>query len=116
MPVMADDDPGREALLRREYHGQTARIAWSELAPHFAAGKVIHVADELDLVEVAVQLGLDNVARFEVWTASGAVAPLSDTLASELANENASLWAVVAPPWVLVQSGGEMPITDPSAE
>lgn len=113
MPAMADaDDPKHEALLRREYHGQTARIAWSELAPHFAAGKVIHVADELDLVEVAVQLGLDNVARFEAWTASGAVAPLSDTVAGQLALENASLWAVVAPPWVLVQSGGGTPGTD----
>lgn len=110
------EDPEREALLRREYHGQTARIAWPELAPHFAAGKVIHVSDELDLVEVAVQLGLDNVARFEVWTAKGAVAPLSDTLASELASESAVVWAVVAPPWVLVQNGSETPGTDPSIE
>lgn len=115
MPAMADD-PEREALLRREYHGQTARIAWSELAPHFAAGKVIHVADELDLVEVAVQLGLDNVALFEAWTASGAVAPLPDTVAGQLARENAHLWAVVAPPWVLVQNGGGTPVADLSSE
>lgn len=101
------EEAGREALLRREYHGQTARIAWTALAPHFAAGKVIHVADELDLVEVAVQLGLDNVARFEAWTASGAVAPLSDEAAAQLAQDDALVWAVVAPPWVLVQQGAE---------
>lgn len=112
MPAMAEE-AGREALLRREYHGQTARIAWSELAPHFAAGKVIHVSDELDLVEVAVQLGLDNLACFEAWTGSGAVALLSDTVAAQLARGNAGLWAVVAPPWVLVQNA---PNTAPSNE
>ncbi|MEQ8516567.1 MAG: DUF2288 domain-containing protein [Chromatocurvus sp.] len=110
------DEAGREALLRREYHGQTARIAWAELAPHFAAGKVINVANELDLVEVAVQLGLDNVARFQAWTGSGAVAPLSDDLAARLARDNALVWAVVAPPWVLIQDGGEMPADDPASE
>ncbi|MFN2328271.1 MAG: DUF2288 family protein [Chromatocurvus sp.] len=110
------DEAEREALMRREYHGQTARIAWSELAPHFAAGKVIHVADNLDLVEVAVQLGLDNVPCFEAWTRSGAVAPLSDSVAAELARDSASLWAVVAPPWVLVQSIDKEPSNDPVSE
>lgn len=110
------DDAEREALLRREYLGQTARIAWSELAPHFAAGKVIHVADDLDLVEVAVQLGLDNVPCFEAWTGSGAIAPLSDRVATELARDDGCLWAVVAPPWVLVQSGGKGAANGPVSE
>lgn len=98
------DDAEREAMLRREYHLQTAHITWPELAPHFAAGKVVYVAAELDLVEVAVQLGLDNLARFQAWTDAGAVAPLSDSLAITLANDDGHLWAVVAAPWVLVQT------------
>lgn len=93
----------REALLRREYHGQTARVAWADLAPHFAAGRLIMVADALDLVEVAVQLGLDNLALFETWTAGGDVAPMPDSLATQLAADDGMLWAVVAAPWVLVQ-------------
>ena len=101
------EDAGWELQLRREYHAQTARIAWTELASHFAAGSVIQVADHLDLVDVAVQLGLDNVDRFHAWTGEGAVAPLPDAVAGELARNNASVWAVVAPPWVLVQTGRE---------
>ena len=95
----------RETRLRLEYHGQTARIAWAELEPHFAAGKVIHVSQELDLVEVAVQLGLDNVTRFEAWTSNGLIAPLSDGSAHDLSEAGAVVWAVVAPPWVLIQDG-----------
>lgn len=110
MPAMADEaGVERETLLRREYHGQTARIAWAELAPHFAAGKVIHVAEELDLVEVAVQLGLDNVARFEAWFSNGSIAPLSDDSAHYFSRQDAEVWAVVAPPWVLVQGDGKAP-------
>ena len=108
MRAMAEDAE-HEALLRREYHAQTARIAWAELAPHFAAGSLIQVADHLDLVEVAVQLALDNVDSFQAWTGEGAVAPLTDAVAGELARNNASVWAVVAPPWVLVQTGPESP-------
>lgn len=103
------EDAEHAALLRREYHAQTARIVWTELAPHFAAGSVVQVADHLDLVEVAVQLALDNVDRFHAWTGEGAVAPLTDAVAGELARDNASVWAVVAPPWVLVQTGREPP-------
>jgi hypothetical protein len=100
---MADPQASREALLRQEYHGQTARLPWAELERYFAAGRVIEVAPALDLVEVAVQLGLDNVARFEAWTCAAEVQPLSDSAAAALAAENAEVWAVVAAPWVLVQ-------------
>jgi len=110
------DDVGRETLLRREYHAQTARIAWAELAPHFAAGSVVQVADDLDLVEVAVQLGLDNIDRFRAWTEAGAIAPLPDAVAAELAREDASVWAVVAPPWVLVQTARHNPGRDSLSE
>ena len=35
---------------------------------------MVNVAGDRDLVEVAVQLGLDNTARFERWIADGTVA------------------------------------------
>ncbi len=93
----------REALLRREFNGQTARIPWRELQAYYAHGSVIRVAPALDLVEVAVQLGLDNARQFETWTRRGDVAPVSDTEALAWIESDALLWAVVAPPWVLVQ-------------
>ena len=98
------DSQDREALLRREYHGQTARIHWHDLQTYYAAGSVISVHSDLNLVEVAVQLGLDNTGQFQQWIDAGAVAPVADDQALAWYEENAELWAVVAPPWVLVQS------------
>jgi hypothetical protein len=94
---------GRAAELRAAYLGQTARIPWRDLAVHFAGGRMIRVALALDLVEVAVQLGLDNVARFRAWTEAGTVRPATDDDARDWEAREATLWAVVAAPWVLVQ-------------
>lgn len=100
---MADTDSGRAELLRGEFHAQTARIRWHELQTYYAHGSVIWVSDELDMVEVAVQLALDNSSQFEQWIASALVAPVSDAQGLAWYQGDASLWAVVAPPWVLVQ-------------
>ena len=100
---MAEEADDREALLRREFHSQTARIHWRELQTYYAHGSVIAVAPELDLVEVAVQLGLDNTARFQQWIDGDEVTSVSDTQALALYYDDALLWAVVAAPWVLVQ-------------
>ena len=101
---MVEAGESREELLRREYHNQTARIPWRDLQIHYAHGSVVMVGAGLDLVEVAVQLGLDNTAQFEQWIARGAVAPVSDEQALAWYESGEELWAVVAAPWVLVQS------------
>jgi hypothetical protein len=69
-----------EELLEQEYQlertriiGETAQIPWLELQRFFAAGKVIWIATELDLVDVA-------------WV-----------------GDDELLWSVVVKPWVLVQ-------------
>lgn len=99
---MADSADQRE-LLRREFLAQTARICWHDLQTYYAHGSVVRVGAGLDLVEVAVQLGLDNTDNFEAWIRSGEVAPVSDEQALAWYEANQELWAVVAPPWVLVQ-------------
>ena len=100
---MADQPEDRETLLRREYHGQTARIPWHDLQRHYARGAVVQVSAGLDLVEVAVQLGLDNTASFQAWIDAGDVAGVSEEQALAWYESNQELWAVVAAPWVLVQ-------------
>ncbi len=100
---MAESTAERENLLRQEYLRQTARIPWHELQTYYAHGSVIAVAPSLDLVEVAVQLGMDNTTSFKRWMASGEVAAVSDAQALAWYDNNATLWAVVAAPWVLVQ-------------
>jgi hypothetical protein len=103
---MADTGESREDLLRREYLGQTARIPWRELQTHYARGSVITVSPDLDLVEVAVQLGLDNTGQFQQWIDGGQIAPASDDQAKRWYGGDRALWAVVAAPWVLVQERG----------
>jgi len=100
-PATATAD--REALLRSEYHKQTARINWHDLQTWYARGSVISVDSSMNLVEVAVQLGMDNTARFEQWIGEAKVAPVSEEQALAWFETNRELWAVVAAPWVLVQ-------------
>ena len=97
------EEPGREALLRREFMAQTARIRWHELQTYYAHGSVVAVDSGLDLVEVAVQLGMDNTDRFRAWIDAGQVVPVSDSQALAWYEADEILWAVVAAPWVLVQ-------------
>ncbi|MEH6637355.1 MAG: DUF2288 family protein [Halioglobus sp.] len=101
---MAEASTAREELLRQEYHGQTARICWHDLQTYYAQGRVVSVAVGLSLVEVAVQLGMDNTAIFQDWIATDKVAVVDDQQALAWHESNEELWAVVAAPWVLVQS------------
>lgn len=94
---------GRMDRLRTEFHSQTARISWEDLQPQFARGLVVEIATDLNLVEVAMQLTLDNKQQFELWMKEGKVDRISDGRAQELLDSDTPLWAVVAPPWVLVQ-------------
>ena len=99
----------REDLLREEFHKQTARIHWHDLQTYYAAGSVVSVGESLDLVAVAVQLGMDNAGQFQQWIADGAISPVSEAVALSWYESNQALWAVVAPPWVLVQIQGSAP-------
>ena len=108
------EEPGREALLRREFMGQTARIRWHELQTYYAHGSVVSVDAGLDLVEVAVQLGMDNAARVRAWIDAGQVAPVSDSQALAWYEADETVWAVVAAPWVLVQWRPPATATSPS--
>jgi len=90
-------------LKRAKINGETARIPWLELQRYFAAGKVMQVAQDLDLVDVAYALQQDDVAQFESWTANAQVAPVSDDQARSWVADETAVWAVVVKPWVLVQ-------------
>lgn len=101
---MTDTDADKlEAMLRDEIHSETSKIAWSELQRFFAAGKAIYVAVDLDLVEVAVQVSTDNSELIRQWMDTGKIAPVSDDQARCWIDTDATVWAVVVKPWVLIQ-------------
>jgi hypothetical protein len=101
--VDSKSDPLYLNHLRLEFHSQTAKISWLDLQTPFSRGLVIEVVGVLDLVEVAMQLTLDNTKQFQAWLDNGSVIHVADQQAQELLECNATLWAVVVPPWVLVQ-------------
>ncbi len=84
-------------------NAQTGKLGWSELQRHFARGVVLVVAPDLDLVDVAAHLVEDDRPRLERWLESGAVTRADLQQARRWEQQNTTLWAVVAAPWVLVQ-------------
>ena len=92
----------------REFHrakinSETARIPWRELQRFFAAGKVMHLDRGIDLVEAAYAMQQDDIDRVTAWAESGQLAPVTDAEARDWVERDATLWAVVVKPWVLVQ-------------
>lgn len=98
----SDDEIERTKLL-----AETAKIPWLELQRFFAAGSVLSVASELDLVDVACAMTADNKAVVAPWVQAGQVGAVSDSQAMEWLETDALVWAVVLSPWVLVQPVAE---------
>ncbi|MBS3963176.1 MAG: DUF2288 domain-containing protein [Methylomonas sp.] len=82
---------------------ETARIPWRELQRFFAAGLVISVERQLDLVDVACEFSNDNKAVVEQWLQQGRIGHVPDTQAADWFEQDAEVWAVVVKPWILVQ-------------
>lgn len=114
---MAPRDEQTE-LERIQLIQETARIDWLELQRFFAQGKVIHVQNGLDLIEIALSMARDDAQTIATDMAHGAIAPVSDAQAKHWFETQASLWAVVVKPWILVQeercTSGSMPTPVPA--
>jgi len=93
----------QDDILRARLNRETSRIAWKELLRFFAAGTVIAVSEELDLVEVAIQISNDNKALIKQWMLEKRVNKVSDAQAKGWLETDTALWAVVVRPWILVQ-------------
>lgn len=92
-----------DALLRDKINLETAQIAWRDLQQHFAAGNVLQVGGELDLVDVAFQMSKDNRDQVTLWMANGQLMQVPDAQALAWYEAEAQVWAVVVRPFVLVQ-------------
>ncbi|MDH5611222.1 MAG: DUF2288 domain-containing protein [Gammaproteobacteria bacterium] len=95
---MTDIDHVKQQLV-----GETSKIAWHELQYFFASGMAVYVSAELDLIEVATCFINDNKAMVEKWMQEQLLMLVPDQQAKEWYNNDATVWAVVVKPWVLVQ-------------
>ena len=101
--------PQDRELKRVKIISETAKIPWQDLQRFFAGGKVMLVDPGLDLVDVAYALQEDDIERVKIWIEAQQVTPVSDDQAKDWISSNATLWAVVVKPWVLVQTQAPNP-------
>ena len=90
-------------LQRARINSETAKIPWRELQRFFAAGKVMRLANGVDLVDAAYAMQQDDIEQVSAWTEAGQLGPVADEQARNWFDGDVSLWAVVVKPWVLVQ-------------
>ncbi|NRR31158.1 DUF2288 domain-containing protein [Oxalobacteraceae bacterium] len=95
--------PENDTDLRLKINRETARLPWTELIKHFAAGNVVWIADTLDLVDVAVRISHDDKASITAWMESNQLAKVSDLQAQQWLEQDVQLWAAVVNPFILVQ-------------
>ncbi|NOQ90435.1 MAG: DUF2288 family protein [Gammaproteobacteria bacterium] len=90
-------------VLRANINNETSQINWNELQRFFAGGWLIYVDANTNLLDVAVAFSLDNKDEVSKWLTSGEVAKVTDAQAKQWHNNNATFWANVIKPWVLIQ-------------
>lgn len=91
-------------VLKAKISAETARINWLELQKFYAAGAVLQVSAQLDLVDVAYAFALDDKESVASWLAQSKIQRVEATQAQLWFDDKTELWAVVVSPWVLVQS------------
>jgi hypothetical protein len=104
---MTKPDITSEQLIRGKLNSETARIPWKELQRYFAGGYTFVVDQQLDLIDVAYQFEQDNAKQIEIWLNDQLIQQVSNDQARQWYNDDASLWACVVKPWVLIQPGDE---------
>lgn len=88
---------------RIKFNRETSKIGWHELQKFYAKGMVVCVAEGLDLIDVAVGFFKDDKVAVQNWLESGSVKRADDAQALQWHETDATVWAVVVAPWVLVQ-------------
>jgi hypothetical protein len=95
--------PENDTELHDKINQETDRVKWSELERHFAAGSVVFVSEELDLIKAALHISHDDKETVQRWLAEGKIAKVSDEQAKTWMASDATVWASVVSPFVLVQ-------------
>lgn len=95
--------PDQISPVYAELLGKTAQISWAELAPFFARGKLLWIASEQDLIEVASHIVADDKAAITRLMQDNQILQMSDEQALDFHQRDPELWATVVSPWVLVQ-------------
>ena len=92
-----------ESSPQSRFTKEMAEISFQELQKFFAKGQLILVNENLNLVEVAVEIHLDNTAQIQTWLDTDKLVRAHDEHAKKWVAERSVFMAVTVAPWVLVQ-------------
>ena len=92
-----------DELQTSELLRQTGRIRWSELQRTFAQGRLLLVADGLDLIAIAKAIIDDATEKVEPLLAGQQIGHISAAQAKQWYADEQEFWSVVVAPWVLIQ-------------
>lgn len=98
---MTSSDNTDELIAR--LNAETAKIRWNDLQTHYAAGNVLAVSADSDLIKTAIAMHRDETEQVSRWLNEGQLFEVSDTQALNWCRDDALFWAVVIPPFVLIQ-------------
>lgn len=99
---MSESSDNQQLIAR--LNSETAKIDWHELQKHYALGNVLAVAEAGDLIQVAVALHRDDSAQIQQWLSEKVILEVNDQQALAWYEGNATVWALVIPPFILVQA------------
>lgn len=99
---MTETSDEQELITR--LNSETAKIDWHDLQKHYALGNVLAVSADSDLIKVAIALHQDNATQVQQWLSEKSVFEITDQQALEWYESKATVWALVIPPFVLVQA------------
>ena len=101
--LQISEQRSEEQELVARLNSETAKIDWHDLQTHYAAGNVLGISAKADLIKVAIEFNRDNATQIQQWLADSSLFEISDQQATEWYEKNQQLWALVIPPFVLVQ-------------
>ncbi len=103
---MTDDEnkqPVVAEAIKQHLNLETGKLSWPELSRYFARGVVIVVDKQLDLIDVAAKMVVDDKAAIANLLETQQMVRALDRHAQKWQDEDTLFWSVVVAPWVLVQ-------------
>lgn len=89
--------------LRQTLNIESGKCDWNEIQVHFARGMVVVIDASLDLIDVSAKFVNDDKDAIESWMNEKKIWRALDDDAKRWLKDEPAFWAVVVPPWVLVQ-------------
>ncbi len=90
--------------LRQTLNIESGKLEWQELQVHFARGVVVVIDASLDLIEISSKFVQDDKQAIETLINQNKIWRATDEDAKHWVADQPIFWAVVVPPWVLVQT------------